>query len=108
MDGEALSRLVDLRLAIRHPNGSDAGNEEGKMSSIVLSKKAVRLLELCETEGFETVGDLLAASFHDSVCPAICMECGATARLEPDQCQGYCEQCRKNCVVSGLVLAGLI
>lgn len=78
------------------------------MSSIVLSKKAERLLQLCQAEGFETVGDILAAWVDDSVSPAICMECGATTQMEPDQCQGYCEQCRKNSMVSALVLAGLI
>ncbi len=78
------------------------------MSTIALSKKAIRFVELCEAEGFETIDDLLEASAHDSVCPRICMECGSTARMEPDQRQGYCEQCGKNCVVSGLVLAGLI
>ena len=108
MCGEALSRLANFRLAIRHPNGSDVGSEERKMSSIVLSKKAVRLLELCEAEGFETVGDILATWIDDSVCPAICMECGATTQLKPDQRQGYCEKCGKKCVVSGLVLADLI
>lgn len=78
------------------------------MSTIALTKKAVRLLELCEAEGFSTLEELLDASAHDSVCPAICMECGATARVEPDQRQGHCERCGKNCVVSGHVLADLI
>lgn len=78
------------------------------MSTIALTKKAERLLELCEAEGFSTLEELLDAPAHNSVCPAICMECGATARMEPDQRQGYCEQCGKNCVVSGLVLADLI
>jgi hypothetical protein len=78
------------------------------MSTIALTKKAVRLLELCEAEGYKTPDDLLAASMADSVCPAICMECGATAQMEKDQREGYCESCGKNRVVSGLVLAGLI
>ena len=78
------------------------------MSTVALTKKAVRLLELCEAEGFKTPEDLLAASLADSVCPAICMECGATAQMEKDQREGYCEACGRNKVVSGLVLAGLI
>ena len=81
-----------LRLAIRHPNGSDVGSEEEKMSTVYtvhLTKRAVRLLELCEAEGFETVEDLLRASSGDSVCPAICMECGCTAEMEPDQRAGF-------------------
>jgi hypothetical protein len=77
-------------------------------TTLALTKKAVRLLELCEAEGFKTPEDLLQASMADSVCPAICMECGATAQMEKDQREGYCESCGKNKVVSGLVLAGLI
>lgn len=78
------------------------------MSTIVLSKKAERLIELCDAEGFESVGDLLEAVLCDGVCPAICMDCGVIARLDLDQCNGYCEQCNKNRVVSALVLADLI
>ena len=74
--------------------------------SVHLTMRAVRLLELCEAEGFETVEDLLMASSDDSVCPAICMECGCTAEMEPDQSRGYCDECRQNKVVSALVLAG--
>jgi hypothetical protein len=78
------------------------------MSTLALTKKAVRLLELCEAEGFKTLDDLLKVSMSDSVCPAICMECGATTEMEKDQRAGYCESCGKNRVVSGLVLADLI
>jgi len=67
-----------------------------------LTKRAVRLLELCEAEGFDNIGDLLEASIYDSVCPAICMECGCTAEMEPDQRAGFCEQCGQNKVVSCL------
>jgi hypothetical protein len=77
-------------------------------TTLALTKKAVRLLELCEAEGFKTPEDLLEASMMDSVCAAICMECGATARMERDQRRGYCDSCGKNKVVSGLVLADLI
>jgi hypothetical protein len=75
------------------------------MSTVALTKKAVRLLELCEAEGFETIDELLEASLFDSVSPAICMECGHTADIEPDQRQGHCDQCGRNCVVSGLLPA---
>ena len=113
---EVIARLAteftsSLRLAIRNPNGSDAGSEEEKMSTVQnvhLTLKSVRLLELCEAEGFEKIDDLLLASIDDSVCPAICIECGCTAQMEPDQRAGYCEQCGKNKVVSCLVLADLI
>ncbi len=78
------------------------------MSTIALTKKAVRLLELCEAEGCKTLDDLLKFSMSDSVCPAICVECGHTTEMEKDQREGYCEACGKNKVVSGLVLADLI
>jgi len=100
-----------LRLAIRDPNDSGLGSEEEKMStvhSVHLTLRAVRLLELCEAEGFENIDELLEASICDSVCPAICMECGCTAEMEPDQRAGYCEQCGRNRVVSCLILAGLV
>jgi hypothetical protein len=76
--------------------------------SVHLTLKAVRLLELCEAEGFENIERLLEAAICDSVCPAICMECGYAAQMEPDQRAGYCENCGKNSVMSCLVLADLI
>ena len=78
------------------------------MPEIALTLTAVRLVELCETAGFKTVDDLIQISMRDSLCPAICMECGATADMERDQRQGYCEACGHKRMVSGLVLAGFI
>jgi hypothetical protein len=34
--------------------------------------------------------------------------CNYTAKMEPDQTEGYCEACGGNTVVSALVLAGFI
>jgi hypothetical protein len=73
-----------------------------------ITLRAVRLLELCEAEGFQNIDELLEASICDSVCRAICMECGCTAEMEPDQRAVYCEQCGQNKVVSCLILVGLI
>jgi hypothetical protein len=47
------------------------------------------------------------------VCPAICCnpdnpECDYTAEMEPDQDRGWCEECERGTLVSGLVLGGLI
>ena len=80
------------------------------MSSIVLSRKAQKLMKLCEIEGFENVEDVLFSSIADSGCPAICMTegCDYTTEMEPDQDAGHCEACGKNSVASGLVLAGVI
>ncbi|SRR6266481_3464048 len=42
----------------------------------------------------------------DSVVPAICMneDCNNIDNMEPDQGEGYCEECHTNTVVSGLIL----
>jgi hypothetical protein len=79
------------------------------MSQIVLSRKAAKLMKLCEVEGLSTE-KLFAAALMDVVCPAICMTegCDHTAEMEPDQREGYCEACGGQTMVSGLVLAGLI
>ena len=80
------------------------------MSTIALAHKAVKLMTLCDHEGFDSLEDLLQAAATDSVCPAICMTegCDHTAEMEPDQDQGFCEVCGGNTVTSALVLAGLI
>ncbi|MEY9604257.1 hypothetical protein ABIF74_008949 [Bradyrhizobium japonicum] len=81
------------------------------MSNIALSQNALKLMRLCDVEGYESLDDLLlAVALKDSVCPAICMTegCDHIATMEPDQDQGFCEACGGNTVVSVLVLAGLI
>ena len=102
--------LSTFRLAIEHPNGSDACSEEEYMSTIALLNKTAKLMRLCEIEGFARVEDILFASICDAVCPAICMTegCDYTAEMEPDQDQGYCEACGGNTVTSALVLAEII
>jgi hypothetical protein len=101
---------MQLRLAIRHLNGSGSGSEEEKMSTIALTNKTAKLMTLCDAEGFQSLDDLLQAAATDSVCPAICMTegCDYTTEMEPDQDSGYCEVCGGNTVTSVLILAGLI
>jgi len=105
-----VSISAELRLAIEHPNSSDARNEEENVSTIALSNKAAKLMVLCDLEGFRSLDDLLQAAATDSVCPAICMTegCNYTTEMEPDQDRGYCEVCGGNTMASALVLAGLI
>ena len=55
-----------------------------------------------------SVEDMLRESLMDGVSPAICTKCGYTTEMEPDQSQGWCEECESNSVVSALVLAGCI
>ena len=76
------------------------------MSDIVLTEKGHRLVQLCERSGFKNVEELFLASLRDSLCPAICMECGAVAEMEPNERSGHCEKCGQGRVVSGLVLIG--
>jgi len=46
----------------------------------------------------------------DDVVPGICMnqDCEYTTEVEPDQREGWCEECDTPSVKSGVVLAGLI
>ncbi|MCP3405451.1 hypothetical protein [Bradyrhizobium sp. CCGB01] len=80
------------------------------MSTIALWYKAVKLMKLCDLEGFQSLDDhLLVVALKDSACPAFCITGGDhTANMEPDLDRGFCEACGGNTVVSVLVLAGLI
>jgi len=72
--------------------------------------KQTKLETLLNLEGFEN--DIKAGTewISDSVVPGICMnsDCDATYDYEPDQTQGWCEECSTNTVVSGLVLMGVV
>ena len=70
--------------------------------------KEEKLRKLLDVEGFSSLEQLLEEVIGDSVSPAICIACGSTAEMEPDQDEGYCESCGNNMVVSALVLAGVI
>lgn len=65
------------------------------------------LIRLAESEGLELHCMLVRASI-DSVVPGICLECGYTATVEPDQGHGYCEGCERQSVQSCLILGGLL
>lgn len=75
--------------------------------------RGAKLKKLCEIEGFDDENALLAAVIRDSVCPAICCnpdkpDCDYTAKMEPDQDRGWCEECQTGTMVSALVLGGVI
>ena len=55
-----------------------------------------------------TLEEMLEQTLMDTVAPAICTVCGYTTETKPDQTQGWCEECNKNTVVSGLILADFI
>ncbi len=46
----------------------------------------------------------------EDIVPGICMnpDCDFTANYEPDQREGWCEECGTGSVRSGLILAGII
>ena len=71
-------------------------------------EKQAKLEALRAAEGFDSVETMLEAATFDSVSPAICLACDTTCEMEPDQDRGFCESCRRNTVVSALVLAGII
>jgi len=52
--------------------------------------------------------ELLNEATSDSVAASICTECGYTTTMEPDQDAGWCPECKKNTVVSCLILADII
>lgn len=67
--------------------------------------------KLAEYEGFNSPMELLADVGHDSVVPGICMnkDCDyVSLSMEPDQGQGYCEECGTNTVKSIHRLVGCI
>jgi predicted RNA-binding Zn-ribbon protein involved in translation (DUF1610 family) len=71
-------------------------------------EKYDKLHKLVEVYGCKDIQELLTLAMHNSMAPSICLSCGATAEMEKDQDEGYCEECGENTVVSCLVLAGLI
>ena len=66
------------------------------------------LKDLVRAEGFDSVFEMMEEYAIDSVCPAICVDCGYTTFMEPDQDSGYCEDCGSNRVKSALILGGMI
>ena len=74
------------------------------------TSSAAKLRTLMEIEGLDDELALAEATAMDSVCPAICMNegCDYTSEMEPDQTQGFCEECRTGSMKSALVLMGFI
>lgn len=63
---------------------------------------------IIEEEGFAGLDELLEECVSDSVCPCICRICHAIDGMEPDQEEGYCEECGGDTMVSALILAEVI
>jgi hypothetical protein len=50
-------------------------------------RDGAKLARLIETEGYDSIEELMGAVFSDAVSPAICMneDCDFTCEMEPDQ-----------------------
>jgi hypothetical protein len=67
------------------------------------------LVIAAETEGFETVMDMLADAMADIQCPGVCSNCKfVEIEVDPDSSCITCDECGQDTLSSVLVLAGLI
>jgi len=75
-----------------------------------MSLRKEKLAKLLEIGGYADDLEFMQAAIMDAVCLAICMnpDCSYTEDLEPDQEEGWCEECSTNSMKSGLILAGVI
>ena len=71
---------------------------------------ADKLEDLAQAEGYFSGYDMITEVGLDCSVPGICMTegCDYTTQVEPDQTEGYCEQCKTTTVRSCCVLAGII
>lgn len=71
--------------------------------------EAAKLDRLASIWGM-SVTEFIETYALDEVVPGICMnpDCDYAAEYEPDQREGWCEECGTQSVRSGIVLAGLI
>lgn len=74
------------------------------------SNTTSKLDQLTKDWGYDDYIELLEEYSIDSICPAICMNegCNYSTEMEPDQDQGWCENCNTNTVKSAMILAGVI
>jgi len=71
--------------------------------------EASKLDQLANAWGL-SVAEFIEEYVLNEVVPGICMnpDCDYVAEVEPDQREGWCEECGTRSVQSGIVLAGLI
>jgi len=74
-----------------------------------VNAEASKLDQLASLWGM-SLHDFIEEYALDDVAPGICMnpDCDYVAEVEPDQREGWCEECDMRSVRSGIVLAGLI
>lgn len=66
------------------------------------------LSKLVDDWGFVDEFQMLEVAGFGGTCPAICLECGYSTEMEPDQDRGWCEECEANTVKSCLILATIL
>jgi hypothetical protein len=78
-------------------------------TALEVNAEASKLDCLAREWGMRTSEFIEEYALND-VVPGICMnpDCDFTAEVEPDQTEGWCEECEMRSVRSGIVLAGLI
>jgi hypothetical protein len=74
-----------------------------------VDREASKLDQLASVWGL-SVPEFIEEYALADVVPGICMNpnCSYTAEVEPDQQEGWCEECDMRSTKSGLLLAGLI
>jgi hypothetical protein len=87
----------------------DNRRKEIVMTPAETNHGASKLDELASTWEL-SVPEFIDSYALDDVAPGICMnpDCRYTTEVEPDQTEGWCEECEMRSVRSGIVLAGLI
>ncbi len=77
---------------------------------LALTTKSHKLISLLKAEGIKDLDALIDEYGCDTVCPAICLspDCDYTDLLEPDQTEGWCNECQEHTMVSAFILAEVI
>lgn len=79
------------------------------LEAMTEDQKREFIKDIRDYEGFPSDESLFETAMDEPAAICVNPDCKAMAEnMEPDQDEGFCEECRENSVVSVLVLAGLI
>lgn len=72
--------------------------------------REVKLGQLLKAEGYASIEALYPVVLGDVVSPANCVDPNYDyiCKMEPDQEEGYCDECHRNTVAGARILADLI
>jgi hypothetical protein len=109
-EDSALARLALRILVVRYPTISELFPEGGDMPTVDEANHEASKLEALARSYGQSVTEFIETYALDEVVPAICMNpgCDYTRGYEPDQREGWCEECDECSMKGGLVLAGLV